>query len=136
MISGIAGYLKSIHPDVRIIGCSPANSQVMIESVKAGKILDLPSLPTLSDGTAGGVEPNSITFDLCRDLVDDYETVSETEIKESLRQYLQIHHIMIEGSAAVAVAACVKQSDRLAGKNVVVILCGANISLETLKGIL
>jgi threonine dehydratase len=136
LICGIAGYLKSIHPHVRIIGCSPANSKVMIESVKAGQILDLPSLPTLSDGTAGGVEPDSITFELCRDLVDDYETVTETEIKESLRQYLQVHHILIEGSAAVALAACVKQGDRLAGKNVVVILCGANISLETLKGIL
>ena len=136
LICGIAGYLKSIQPGVRIIGCSPENSQVMIESVKAGQLLDLPSLPTLSDGTAGGVEPNSITFELCRDLVDDYETVSETEIKESLRQYLQVHHIMIEGSAAVALAACVKQGGRLAGKNVVVILCGANISVETLKGIL
>ena len=136
LASGIAGYLKSIQPHVKVIGCSPANSQVMIESVKAGRILDLPSLPTLSDGTAGGVEPESITFDLCRDLVDDYETVSETEIKESLRQYLQVHHMLIEGSAAVALAACVKQGARLAGKNVVVILCGANISLETLKGIL
>ena len=136
LICGIAGYLKSIQPHVRIIGCSPANSKVMIESVKAGQILDLPSLPTLSDGTAGGVEPDSITFELCRDLVDDYETVSETEIKESLRQYLQVHHILIEGSAAVALAACVKQGGRLAGKNVVVILCGANISVETLKGIL
>jgi threonine dehydratase len=136
LISGVAGYLKSIQPDVRIIGCSPENSQVMIESVKAGQILNLASLPTLSDGTAGGVEPNSITFGLCRDLVDDYETVSEAEIKESLRQYLQVHHILIEGSAAVALAACVKQGDRLAGKNVVVILCGANISVETLKEIL
>jgi threonine dehydratase len=136
LICGIAGYLKSIQPQAKIIGCSPANSQVMIESVKAGQILDLPSLPTLSDGTAGGVEPNSITFDLCRDLVDDYETVTETEIKECLRQYLQVHHILIEGSAAVALAGCLKQGDRLAGKNVVVILCGANISLETLKEIL
>jgi len=136
LISGVAGYLKSIQPDVRIIGCSPENSQVMIESVKAGQILNLASLPTLSDGTAGGIEPNSITFGLCRDLVDDYETVSEAEIKESLRQYLQVHHILIEGSAAVALAACVKQGDRLAGKNVVVILCGANISVETLKEIL
>ena len=136
LISGIAGYLKSIQPDVRIIGCSPENSQVMIKSVKAGQILDLSSLPTLSDGTAGGIEPKSITFELCRDLVDDYETVSEAEIKESLRQYLQVHHILIEGSAAVALAACVKQGDRLAGKNVVVILCGANISVETLKEIL
>jgi threonine dehydratase len=136
LICGIAGYLKSIQPRARIIGCSPANSQVMIESVKAGQILDLPSLPTFSDGTAGGIEPDSITFDLCRDLVDDYETVTETEIKESLRQYLQVHHILIEGSAAVALAGCLKQGDRLAGKNVVVILCGANISLETLKEIL
>jgi len=136
LISGIAGYLKSIQPAVRIIGCSPENSQVMIQSVKAGQILDLPSLPTLSDGTAGGIEPKSITFELCRDLVDDYETVSETEIKASLRQYLQVHHMLIEGSAAVALAACRKQGDRLAGKNVVVILCGANISVETLKEIL
>ena len=136
LICGIAAYLKSIQPKVRIIGCSPKNSQVMIESIKAGQILDLPSLPTLSDGTAGGVEPDSITFELCRDLVDDYETVSETELKKSLRQYLQVHHILIEGSAAVALAACEKQGDRLAGKNVVVILCGANISVETLKGIL
>jgi threonine dehydratase len=136
LISGIAGYLKLIHSHVKIFGCSPQNSPVMIESVRAGKILDLPSLPTISDGTAGGVEPGSITFDLCRDLVDDFETVTEDEIKASLRQYLQIHHILIEGSAAVAVAACVKQSQQLAGKNVVVVLCGANISLETLKGIL
>ncbi len=136
LISGIASHLKSIRPEVRIIGCSPKNSQVMIESVKAGRILDLPSLPTLSDGTAGGVEPDSITFDLCHELVDEYETVTETEIRENLRQYLQIHHILIEGSAAVAVAACAKQGTRWTGKNVVVVLCGANISLEKLKAIL
>ena len=136
LICGTAGYLKSTQPHARFIGCSPVNSQVMIESVKAGRILDLPSLPTLSDGTAGGVEPDSITFDLCRDLVDEYEAVTESEIKKSLRQYLQTHHMLIEGSAAVALAACVKHGDRLAGKNVVVILCGANISLETLREVL
>ena len=76
MISGIAGYLKSTNPEVKIIGCSPENSQVMIQSVKAGRVLDLPSLPTLSDGTAGGVEPGSITLDFCREFVDDYITVS------------------------------------------------------------
>lgn len=136
LVSGIAGYLKSIHPDVSIIGCSPQNSQVMIQSIRDGKILDLPSRPTISDGTAGGVEPDSVTFDLCRDLVDDFEVVTEDEIKESLRQYLQIHHMLIEGAAAVAIAACLKQRHHLAGKNVVVVLCGANISLETLKSVL
>jgi threonine dehydratase len=136
LISGIAGYLKSIHPGIEIFGCSPQNSQVMIRSVSAGKILDLPSLPTISDGTAGGIEPGAVTFNLCRDRVDDYETVTEEEIKESLREFLQTQHMLIEGAAAVAVAAMVKRRDGLAGKNVVVIICGANISLETLKTVL
>ncbi len=136
MISGIAGFLKPQIPGVQIIGCSPQNSQVMIQSVKAGKILDLPSLPTLSDGTAGGIEPGSITLDLCREFVDDYITVTEEEIKESLREFIQTQHMLIEGSAAVAVAAFKKQADRFAGLNVVVIICGGNISLETLKSIL
>ncbi len=136
LISGIAGYFKSIRPGVEIIGCSPQNSQVMIRSVGAGKLLDLPSMPTISDGTAGGVEPGAVTFDLCRELVDDYETVTEDEIKESLLEFLQTQHMLIEGAAAVAVAAMVKRRNRLAGKNVVVIICGANISVEMLRSIL
>jgi len=108
----------------------------MIRSVDAGKILDLPSLPTISDGTAGGIEPGAVTFDLCRELVDDYETVTEEEIKELLGEFLQTQHMLIEGAAAVAVGAMVKRRNRLAGKNVVVIICGANISLETLKTVL
>ena len=136
LISGIAGYLKSINPNVHIIGCSPENSQVMIQSVKAGKILDLPSLPTLSDGTAGGLEPGAITFELCQALVDDYITVTEDEIKESLRLFMQTHHMMIEGAAAVAIASYLKMHKQFKGKNVVIIICGANISLEILKGIL
>jgi threonine dehydratase len=63
-------------------------------------------------------------------------TVTEAEIKKSLREFIQAQHMLIEGSAAVAVAACKKQGDRLAGKNVVVVICGGNISLEVLKEIL
>jgi threonine dehydratase len=136
MISGIGGFLKPQSPGVQIIGCSPQNSQVMIQSVKAGKILDLPSLPTLSDGTAGGIEPGSITLDLCREFVDAYITVTEEEIKDSLREFIQTQHMLIEGSAAVAVAAFKKQADRFPGLNVVVVICGGNISLETLKTII
>lgn len=136
LISGIAGYLKAIHPHVEIIGCSPQNSQVMIQSIRAGKILDLPSRPTISDGTAGGLEPDTITFELCREFVDDFEVVTEDEIKASLRQHIQVHHMLVEGAAAVAIAASIKMSRRFAGKRVVVVLCGANISLETLKSVL
>jgi len=136
LISGIAGYLKSINPDVRIIGCSPENSQVMIQSIKAGKILDLQSLPTLSDATAGGLEPGAITLELCQALVDEYITVSEDEIREGLRLFMQTHNMMIEGAAAVAISSYLKVSERFKGKNVVIIICGANIGLEILKNIL
>jgi threonine dehydratase len=136
LISGIAGYLKSARSGVEIIGCSPENSQVMIQSVRAGKILDLPSLPTLSDGTAGGVEPGAITFDLCRELVDEYVTVTEDEIADALRSYVRAHHMLIEGAAAVAIASYIKMRDRFAGKSVVIVICGANISLDALKEIL
>ena len=142
LIAGIAGYLKHIFPQVRVFGCSPENSQVMAESVRAGRILDLPSLPTLSDGTAGGIEAGSITFPLCRDLVDEYISVSEAEIGANLRQFLSTQHMLIEGSAAVAVAGFMKTASSkkmvewLAGKNVVIVLCGANIGLELLKEVL
>ncbi|MBL8699601.1 MAG: pyridoxal-phosphate dependent enzyme, partial [Alphaproteobacteria bacterium] len=56
LIGGIAGWLTARRPDVRIVGVQPENSQVMRQSVLAGRMLELPSLPTLSDGTAGGVE--------------------------------------------------------------------------------
>jgi threonine dehydratase len=136
LISGIAGYLKSVHPEVTVVGCSPENSKVMMESVRAGKILDLPSLPTLSDGSAGGVEPGSITFEWCRELIDEFVSVTEEEIAETLRTFIETHHMLIEGAAAVAVAGYLVMQERFKGKNVVIVLCGANIALETLRDVL
>ncbi|KAB2849842.1 MAG: threonine/serine dehydratase [Hyphomicrobiaceae bacterium] len=136
LISGIAAYLKANKPGVRVIGCSPENSQVMIKSVAAGWILDLPSLPTLSDGTAGGVEADSMTFPLVRDLVDDFVTVTEEEIASAMRRCLEVHHMLIEGSAGVALAAFEKQAAHWRGKHVVIVLCGANISLPALRSVI
>jgi threonine dehydratase len=135
LISGIAGYLQSVRPGVEIIGCSPENSPVMIRSIEAGRILDLPSLPTLSDGTAGGVEAGSITFELCRNLVDRCITVTEDEIRRSLRQFVDTHGMVIEGAAAVAIASYLKIIDDFRGKSVVIIICGGNIDPETLQRI-
>ncbi len=136
LISGIAGYLKSLDPGVEIIACSPANSSVMAESVRAGRILDLESEPTLSDGTAGGVEAGAVTFDLCRSLVDRFLEVSEARIEDAMRLVIGRHHVLVEGAAAVPVAALLEDRDRLAGRRVAVVLCGANVSLETLRAIL
>jgi threonine dehydratase len=136
LIAGIAGYLKSLNPAVEVIGCQPINSCVLYESVKAGKILPLPSKPTLSDGTAGGVEAGAITFDLCRRLVDDYALVSEEEIKAALRLVLLEHHMLVEGSAALAVAAFLQSMERFQNKTVALVLSGAKLGLDGLREVL
>lgn len=136
MISGIAGFLKSSDTSVRVIGCSPENSPVMIESIKANRIIEMESQPTLSDGTAGGIEPNAITFDLCRQLVDEYVEVSEGEIKAAMLMFMETQHQMIEGAAGVAIAAFLKRMKSFRGMNIAIVICGGNLSIETLRVIL
>lgn len=136
LISGIAGYLKSQSPDIKVIGCLPENSPVMAECIKAGRIIEMETKPTLSDATAGGIEPGSITFDLCRQYVDDYVLVSEAEIKSAIVTILKTHYLLIEGAAGVAVAALIKNADIYRDKNIVVLLSGAKITVETLASVL
>lgn len=135
LIGGIAAYLKHHDPKVRIVGAQPANSRVMTASVAAGHVVDIPSLPTLSDGTAGGIEADSVTFPLCRELVDDWVEVPEAEIARAMRHAIEVEHLLIEGSAAVAVAA-VARSRAIRGERVVAVLCGANVSADTLRTVL
>lgn len=136
LIAGVGGYLKTVNPDVRVVACSPENSPVMHESLRAGRILELPFEPTLSDGTAGGVEPGAITFDLCREIIDDSVVVGEAAIRDALRLVIGRHHTLIEGAAAVAVAGFLAEKDRYRGQKIVIVLCGANIDSRTLKSVL
>ncbi|MEX0297953.1 MAG: threonine/serine dehydratase [Kordiimonas sp.] len=130
LISGIGSYIKAVKPNTDIIACWPENSPAMYECMKAGEIFDVPETDTLSDGTAGGVEPGSITFELCQKVIDQNILVTEAEIQETLKEFAAKERQMIEGSAAVAVAAAKKVADNYKGKNVAVVLCGRNISLE------
>lgn len=133
LISGIAGYLKAVRPAIEIIGCLPENSPVMYESMQAQKIVEMPSLPTLSDGTAGGIEPGAITFDLCQRFVDDWVLVDEQEIQAAMKLLFEEHRLVVEGAAGVPVASLLKLKDQLYGKHVALILCGGNIAIEKFK---
>lgn len=135
LISGVAGYLKEIDSSIEIIGCQPLNSPVMAESVKAGWIVDMVSLPTLSEGSAGGIERGSITLPLCQEYVDDYVLVAEDEIEEAVRSVFLKHHMIIEGAAALAVASYMKQKSRFCGKKAVLILSGSRLGEQALKSI-
>jgi len=136
LLGGVGGYLKSRRPELEVVACSPENSCVMHQSLAAGELLDLPSEPTLSDGTAGGVEPDSITFELCRDCVDRSVTVTEEEIARAMKIVITSHHTCIEGAAGVAVAAFLQDPARYEGKDVAIVLCGANASAEVLRRVL
>ena len=135
LISGIAGYLKAIKSGITIIGCLPYNSPVMYESIKAGHIVNLPTSPTLSDGTAGGIEKEAITFEPCRKYVDDWVLVDENEIRQGIRLVFERHRQVIEGAAGVVVAAFLKMKANLKNKNVALVICGGNIELNTFKDI-
>lgn len=136
LIAGVAGYLDAVSPGTAIVGCSPRNSAVMAESVRQGRLLALESLPTLSDGTAGGVEPDAITFPWCRDLVDEWDLVEEAEIAAAMRAALLDEHLVIEGSAGVAVATALRHGSRWRGGRIVALICGGNVGPETLRRIL
>lgn len=136
LISGVGSFLKSVNPSMSVVACQPAASAVMTESVKAGEIVELPSQPTLSDGTAGGIEADAITFDICRAIADDFVTVSEDQIAEAMRQFIDAHHMLPEGAAGVALAGLKLRADQYKDKNVVIIICGGNISRETLKSVI
>jgi len=136
LIAGIATYLKAVSPQTRIIGCWPENSPVLYECLRAGRIIEVPEETTISESTTGGMEEGSVTFPLCQQLIDDHTLVSESEIREAMRLIFDKEHWIIEGSAGVAVAAYLKERERFAGQNAVIVLCGRNISSEKLKGIL
>jgi threonine dehydratase len=136
LISGAGSFLKSVNPAITVVACQPLASAVMTESVKAGEILDLPSSPTLSDGTAGGIEAGAITFDICRDLVDEYQVVTEDQIADAMCVFIDAHHMLPEGAAGVAIAGLLADTEPYRGKNVVIIICGGNISRETLKKVI
>jgi threonine dehydratase len=136
LIAGIAGYLKAENWNVEMIGCQPEKSAVMSASIKAGRILDMESEPTLSDGSAGGIEPGAVTFPICQALVDDFILVTEEEIASAIRLIIKKHGLLIEGAAALSVAAFIRQIHRFQGKKVVLVLSGSRISMEKLKKIL
>ncbi|CFB66375.1 threonine/serine dehydratase [Yersinia enterocolitica] len=134
LISGIATVLKKLSDKTQIIGCWPANATSMYTSLENGKIQEVAEQETLSDGTAGGVEPGAITFALCQQLIDQKVLVSEQEIKDAMRLIAHTDRWMIEGAAGVALAAALKQAPLWQGKKVAVVLCGKNIVLKKYLG--
>lgn len=132
LIGGVGAYLKWASPQTQIVGCWPENSPVLYESIKAGRILEVPEEPTLSESTAGGLEPGSVTLDICSRVIDRSVLVSEDEILAAMRKVRDLRSWVIEGAAGVAVAAFLKTAQSYRGKRVAVVICGGNASEKVL----
>ncbi len=130
LIGGVGAYMKCVSPATKVVGCWPENSRVLYESMKAGRIVEFPEQPTLSESTAGGLEQGSITLDICRNVIDASVLVSEQEILDAMLLLRDSHGWYVEGAAAVAVAAFLKERQRYAGQTAVVVICGGNLSPE------
>lgn len=128
LMSGIASWLSIHAPDTEIIGCQPLYSPEMFLSTQAGYVVTAPeSLPTLSDGSAGPLEEDSITFDLCNLLIDRFVLIPEEEIKVAIRYAYEKHGLTIEGAAGVALAAAMREPNPDWRQRSIVVLCGGNI---------
>jgi threonine dehydratase len=95
--------------------------------------VDVAELPTISESTSGGLEPGSVTLEVCRKAIDRSVMASEDEILAAMRLMLDTEHWVVEGAAGVAVAAYRKEAHRYVGKNVVIVLCGRNVSPGVMK---
>jgi threonine dehydratase len=130
LISGVGTAVRRLIPEAAVVGCWPANSTALYSSLKAGRIVESEELDTISDGTAGGVEPDSITLDIGRTVITDTSLVTEEEIKAAMKLVAQTDRWMVEGAAGVALASMLKLAPGYQGRAVAVILCGRNIMLE------
>lgn len=132
LISGIATWVKAHSPSTQIIAASARNDRAMAASIDAGRIITPHFEPTFSDGTAGGLEDDSITFGICRDLVDQWVDIAEADIASAVTNMIDDHHQLVEGSAGVAIAAATAHAASAPGSRIVAVSCGANVSSDAL----
>lgn len=122
LVAGAAAYLSQ--RDVTVVGTSPEVDAAMATSVRMGRVVDVDALPTLSDGTAGNLEHDTVTFGLVRELVDRWVLQSEQAIATADALHRAEAGYVVEGSASLALATAAALDVE---GDVVVVLCGGNV---------
>ena len=130
LIAGVALAVKTVSPTTRVIGISMERGPAMQRSLAAGRPVDVEELPTLADSLGGGIGlANQYTFEMAKALVDEVVLVSEAEIAAAIRSAYVDDGEVIEGAAAVGIAALNAGKVRPSGPTAVV-LSGKNIDMR------
>ncbi len=122
---------KAINPEIQIIGVQSAQAPAMQHSWKSGMLQEA-EMNTFAEGLATRV-PFQNTQTIMRKYLDDFILVDDSEIRSAITQLLEHTHNLPEEAGAASLAAAIKIKDKLAGKKVVLVMSGGNISLEKLK---
>jgi threonine dehydratase len=133
-VCGTAIVAKGINPGIEVIGAQSAQAPAMQKSWQSGKMVTA-RMKTFAEGVATRI-PFENTQRIMRKYLDDFILVDDEEIKKAIVLLLQHTHNLAEGAGAIALAAAVKNRDKLAGKKVVLILSGGNIALAQLQQVL
>ena len=136
LVAGIGLWAKAIRPSLRLVGVQPAASPPMFAHFTTGATDPMPIAPTLADGVAGNIERSSITWELCRTLVDEVVVVDEDGIAAAMRWAIEVPHTLLEGSAALGIAAVRAGLVDVAGRRVAVVTTGRNVAPDTIRRIL
>ena len=127
LISGIAAFVKAYNPNIRVIGVQPQNACEMADSLDRGYIVGPSKLNTVSDGTAGVLDPETMTIGYCKQFVDHFIRVTEEEIVMALRMIQQELGAKVEPAAGLALAGFTKAKQEFSTGTSVAIICGGNI---------
>lgn len=130
LLSGNAIAATSLRHSVRVIGCEPANADDAFRSLKSGHIEKNATADTIADGLRAQL--CDLTFSILRERVDEIIRVTEQEIVDAMRLVWERMKLVIEPSAAVALAPAVARGIRADGKRVGVLLSGGNVELSAL----
>jgi threonine dehydratase len=136
LISGIGLWAKAVRPGLRLVGVQPSASPPMYAYLESNSTKPMPIAPTLADGVAGNIERDSITWKMCRQLVDEVVLVDEEQIADAMRWAIEVHHLVVEGSGALGIAALRAGIGGVGGRHVAVVLTGRNVDGETIRAIL
>ncbi len=136
IISGISIAVKSLLPNVRVIGVEAKNLAVINPSLEAGKPVEMPYRSTIADGIAIK-RPGELAFEIIREYVDEVVEVTEDEIARGIFHCVQNNRLVVEGAGAAGVAALIAGKIEVSEKDTVcTVLCGGNIDANLLARIL
>jgi threonine dehydratase len=133
LISGVGSALKSVDSDIEVIGVQSVASPVMCESIRQGRIVDMELEESVAEGLHGGIEEGSVTFEMCREHVDDFILVKEETILRAIGLLLTEDRQVVEGAGAVGVAAIMENKERFRGRRVGVVISGGNLDTELMR---